>query len=211
MATKKVQEVLAIEPPKMARIIVHIEGTAPYVQHKFSEKARKQMLEQQTKASGTKGRKRSPREVDEEYLAAMYIGEDGRHGIPAAAFRTAMIDACRTTGYAMTKAKLAVYCVADTVDVDEGKPLVHLEGEPEMNESSVRLESGVASVAIRPMWRKWRAAVTIEWDTDQFRASDVVNLLARAGAQVGIGEGRPYSRKSAGCGWGTFRVVNEEE
>ena len=159
MATKKVQEVLAIEPPKMARIIVHIEGTAPYVQHKFSEKARKQMLEQQTKASGTKGRKRSPREVDEEYLAAMYIGEDGRHGIPAAAFRTAMIDACRTTGYAMTKAKLAVYCIADTVDIDAWNPESRLSRSDPCGASGAprSRSSGTLTNSARATWSTcWR-------------------------------------------------------
>jgi len=32
-------------------------------------------------------------------------------------------------------------------------------------------------------------------------------LLARVGMQVGIGEGRPDSKNSAGMGWGLFEVV----
>ena len=46
---------------------------------------------------------------------------------------------------------------------------------------------------------------------DELRLRPVVhevrNLLVRAGVQVGIGEGRPYSKKSYGMGWGTFEVV----
>lgn len=34
----------------------------------------------------------------------------------------------------------------------------------------------------------------------------MVNLLSRAGLQVGIGEGRPDSKKSAGMGYGLFTV-----
>jgi len=34
----------------------------------------------------------------------------------------------------------------------------------------------------------------------------VTNLLSRVGMQVGIGEGRPFSKNSAGMGWGTFEL-----
>ena len=74
-------------------------------------------------------------------------------------------------------------------------------------QSAVRLASGVASIAIRPMWRTWSADVTVTYDTDQFVEEDIVNLMLRAGTQVGIGEGRPDSKKSHGMGWGTFRIV----
>jgi hypothetical protein len=35
-----------------------------------------------------------------------------------------------------------------------------------------------------------------------------MNLLARVGMQVGIGEGRPDSRESAGIGFGLFRIAD---
>jgi len=35
---------------------------------------------------------------------------------------------------------------------------------------------------------------------------DVVNLIARVGMQVGIGEGRPDSKASAGLGFGLFEI-----
>jgi hypothetical protein len=38
---------------------------------------------------------------------------------------------------------------------------------------------------------------------------DIVNLLARMGEQVGIGEGRADSRNSAGLGFGAFKVETE--
>ena len=36
---------------------------------------------------------------------------------------------------------------------------------------------------------------------------DVVNLMARVGMQVGIGEGRPDSKASAGLGNGLFQIL----
>jgi len=46
--------------------------------------------------------------------------------------------------------------------------------------------------------------VVVNFDADQFTVQDVTNLMQRVGMQVGIGEGRPDSRDSAGLGWGTF-------
>ena len=207
MATKN--DAIVISAPNFQTADFWIEGTAPYVQHKFSEKSRRQMLADQQKAGGTKGKKREPRDLDAEYTAAMHLDEDGQHGIPCAAFRSSMIDACRAAGFQMTKAKMSVWCLPDAIDVDEGTPLVRLYGDPERNESAVRLESGVASIAIRPMWRQWKAKVRLQWDADQFGMGDVANLLARAGMQVGVGEGRPFSKKSHGMGWGLFRLTEE--
>jgi hypothetical protein len=39
-------------------------------------------------------------------------------------------------------------------------------------------------------------------------ADDVTNLINRVGLQVGIGEGRPDSKDSAGIGLGLFEIVN---
>ena len=36
------------------------------------------------------------------------------------------------------------------------------------------------------------------------------NLIARAGMQVGICEGRPDSSNSTGMGWGTFEISDEK-
>ena len=38
-------------------------------------------------------------------------------------------------------------------------------------------------------------------------AESVINLLDRMGRQVGIGEGRNFSKNSVGLGWGEFTVV----
>jgi hypothetical protein len=38
-------------------------------------------------------------------------------------------------------------------------------------------------------------------------ADDIVNLISRVGLQVGVGEGRPDSKQSAGLGFGLFQIV----
>ena len=75
-----------------------------------------------------------------------------------------------------------------------------------MSVMHTRNATGVADLRARPMWREWSANLRFKWDGGQFTLSDVVNLVDRAGTQVGIGEGRPDSRASAGLGFGTFQV-----
>lgn len=214
MAQKKAAETVAIAPLNFKSMIFAIRGTAPYVQHAFSEKARKKMLEEQMKKSGTKGGKgkKEPRNPEEEFRQAIHLMEDGRYGIPASGIRTAMIDVCRMVGYVMVKARMSVFCEADGFDAVDGQPLVALiGGDPEMAEHSVRLSNTTTSLAFRPMWRRWGALIKLRWDADQFEASDVTNLLHRAGMQVGIGEGRPLSKNSNGMGWGTFELCNKSD
>jgi hypothetical protein len=62
---------------------------------------------------------------------------------------------------------------------------------------------------VRAKFWPWSADVNISYDSDQFTSTDVANLLQRVGQQVGIGEGRPDSKMSAGMGWGTFTLANE--
>ena len=208
---KKAQETITIAAPNFQTMDIHIVGNAPLVQHRFSKKAATQMLQTHMEGSSKKNKTKVKvaRDVDQDYKDATHLGTDGKYGIPAPAFRSAMISACRVAGFQMTKAKLSVFVLADTIDDEDGSPLVHLNGEPEMHTAAVRLANGNTSIAIRPMWREWSAIVRVRWDGDQFTSSDVVNLMMRAGMQVGVGEGRPDSKKSHGMGWGTFDVVTE--
>jgi hypothetical protein len=157
-------------------------------------------------SQAAKSRAKPARDFDDDFECAKHIGVDGRQGIPAGAFRQAMISACRLVGFKMTLAKLSVFVVADTFDRVDGIPLIHFSGDPERTEMAVRNATGVADIRVRPMWRAWSATVHITFDEDQFSSADVMNLMVRVGQQVGIGEGRPDSRDSAGLGWGTFRV-----
>jgi len=209
MAKKKSEPgAIVIQAPKINTVAINIRGTAPFVQHKFSAKSKKKMLEAQMSSKAKSRKSREPRDIEEDYRGAMHRMPDGGYGIPCPAFRSAMISACRVSGFQMTKAKLSVFVQPDGFDVDDATPLVKLEGEPEESQLPVRLESGVCSIAIRPMWREWSATVRVSFDSDQFSETDVVNLMARAGLQVGVGEGRPDSKKSHGCGWGLFEIVN---
>lgn len=206
---------VTIPAPNFQTALFVIEGNAPYVQNKFSEKAKQQMKEAQEAGSVGRSKKknREGKDFEEHYRGAMHLSSEGWHGIPTPSFRNAMISACRVVQFKMTIAKLSVFIVPDGFDKDDGTPLVRIiQGLPHAHESLVRLATGVADIRIRPMWEPgWRAKVRVRFDGDQFSAQDVANLMMRVGEQVGVGEGRPDSKNSAGMGWGTFIIVPHED
>lgn len=198
-----------IPRPKFRISSFDIQGITPLVLHKFSQKVQDKIREKQEEGSTTtKGKAREARDFSVNYEAARHRSSEGWDGIPASAFRNAMISACRTVGFKMTIAKMSVFCVQDGFD-EEGNGLVRItKGEPRMDVRPGRNANGGVDLRARPMWQPgWTATVTLRWDSDQFRDVDIINLLARAGQQVGVGEGRPDSKMSAGCGWGQFDVL----
>ena len=210
MTKKTASEVVTIAPPKFRTITVRITGTAPYMQARFSAKAMLAMMDKMAAGSTAKSKKqREARDFDEDFRQSMHVSTEGWVGIPAAALRNASIDVCRMVGYKMTHARMSIFIEADGLDIVDGTPLVRLlAGEPEVTKLAVRNQTGVLDIRVRPLWREWSADVRVRFDEDQFTVSDVVNLLSRAGQQVGIGEGRPFSRQSNGLGFGLFTVKN---
>lgn len=206
--SEKTEQVI-IKELKMMTMPIRIEGTAPYCQLRFGEKAKNKMIEAMQSEQQNASKKRKPREpknFDEDYEQAQYRSIEGWGGINASSFRNACISACKVAGFAMTRAKLSIFIEPDGFDGD-GIPLVKIEGEPKKHLGPVRNADGSCDIRMRAMFHRWAVNLNITFDNDQFSASDVVNLLNRAGRQVGVGEGRPDSKKSAGMGWGTFRVV----
>lgn len=215
----KIDESLPIAPPTTGVVIsppnfgwskVRIIGTAPLVMNKMSSANRIAMMTKQEEGSrAKKGSKREAKDFDKVYRGAMHISTEGWLGIPASAFRSAMISACSICGFHMTKGKKCLFVEADGIDADDGSPLVKIIGKPERKDLPVKLANGSTDIIARPFFPKWEAVVTIGWDADMFSGSDVANLLMRAGLQVGVGAGRPDSRNSCGCGWGTFRIADQ--
>lgn len=212
-AAKKTFE---ITPPKFETIIFKIIGITPYMQSKFSQKAIDKMITDQS-GKGDKPNKsrknREPKDFEQIAKDSIHFSKDGWAGIPATAFRAALVSACRVAGFTMTRAKISLFVEADGFDITEGTPLVKItKGEPHMNIMAGRNANGSTDLRSRAMWDEgWESVVRITYDSDQFTGTDVTNLLARAGFQVGIGEGRPDSRNSCGLSIGTFRIATEAD
>lgn len=200
-----------IKAPNFGTAVFEIKGVAPLVIHRFSAKTKAQMKQKmETGKAASSKKNRDPKDTNETYNEARYISRDGWDGFHAGAIRNALISACRLVGFKMTLAKMSVFVEADGWDKDEPQiPLIRIYGKPVKQEDMARVETGQPYVTIRAAYHDWKAKIRIRWDGDQFTIADVANLLSRVGMQVGIGEGRPDSKNSAGMGWGLFEVVNK--
>ncbi|WP_157266467.1 hypothetical protein [Azohydromonas aeria] len=209
MSTTK-QENVVISAPNFGVLELLIRGTAPLVIERFSKKA--ELMSRMAEGSVAKSKKvREARDYEREAEEARYRSFDGWEGMNAAAFRAGMISACRLVGFKMTLAKLSCFIEADGFDRIDGLPLIRIYGESRTFSAHTRNATGVVDVRARPQYQSWAAKLRIKFDQSQFKAADVINLMSRVGLQVGIGAGRPDSKSSAGCGWGTFEVIGTDQ
>lgn len=211
---KENRKEVTITAPNFQTAVFKIIGTAPLVIHRFSQKAKREMQQKIEMGSVAKSKKKihQPRDLDDIFNESRYVNEKGWDGFHAGSIRCATISACRLVGAKMTLAKLSFFVIADGWDRHEPQiPLVRIYGKAVRQEDMARVETGQVYVTVRAAYHDWHAFVTMRWDADQFTLGDVTNLMARVGGQVGIGEGRPDSKNSAGMGWGTFRIEGADE
>lgn len=199
---------VTIRPPNFGIATFNIKGLSPLVIHRFAAKTKEQMKQKMETGKAASSRKnREAKSTDDLYEEARYRHADGWDGFNASAIRAAMISACRLVNFKMTLAKLSVFVEADGADSTEPQiPLIRIHGKPIKQEDMARVETGQPYVTVRAAYHDWRAKLRIRFDQDQFTHHDIANLIARVGMQVGIGEGRPDSKNSAGMGWGLFAI-----
>jgi len=208
MQAKKTVE---IKRPNFQTATFEIKGDSPLVVHRFSSKIKAQMkLKMETGKAASTGKNREAKSMTDAFNESRYVSKEGWDGFHAAAIRNAMIAACRLVSYPMTLAKMSVFIIQDGWDNAEPQiPLVRIYGKPVQQEDMARVETGQPYVTCRAAYHNWSAKLKIRWDADQFTIDQVTSLLSRAGTQVGICEGRPFSKNSAGMGWGTFTIASK--
>ena len=202
---------IEIKPLNLKTIPLGIVGTQAYVTNKMTPGGRKALRNSMTganKKDKTAKRGRPDKDFDAEYEGSLHRDvKDHWVGIPAPAFRSAMIRACSNANVVMTEGKQCFFVEADGVDEDEIPLVKIIKGKPEHFEALVKNSNGSTDIRARGKFAAgWEAIVRVTFDADMFTAEKVANLLQRAGFCVGVGAGRPFSSKSAGCGWGTFKL-----
>lgn len=213
MAFGKEKIVVSVPAADFRTLSIPLLGTSPMAWHRFSKAQAGEMEEKQKAGSAGRGRKtRTAKDFDATYLATMYVAPEGWRGIPAMAIKNAMVSACRTVSLVMVTTKMAFWVNPDGFDRDDGRPLVRItKGDPSREDAVVRVASGATDIHPRARWDAgWEATVSLSYDAGMLQEVDVVNLLHRAGLQVGIGEGRMSSPKNCGIGYGSF-VIRENE
>jgi hypothetical protein len=189
---------IAISEIAVERLEVPIIGTSPLVVHRFSEKAKRIMLD------AMQGRK-SPKENKDpqaEYEAAFYRFHDGGYGFPVVGFKAATVDASRFYGKDVTKVGLRQFVfLRGEVGVD-GQQLARITGEPRIREDVVRVGRGGADLRYRPEFPEWSTTLTVLYVTSALTRDSVLSLIDAAGMGVGVGEWRPEKNGD----FGTYQI-----
>lgn len=190
MEAGSAKAIVKIELPQLdIRILdIRLVGDSSLICHKWSEKAKKQMLDKQM---GIASAGKELKDPVRDYEESLYRLPDGGYGFPAIAFKNAAVEACTSLGKSVTKvmARQAFHVVGE---------LVRIEGEPTMREDMVRVGMGTADIRYRGEFVDWAATVRVRYNARVLSAEQVVNLFNTAGFAVGVGEWRSEKDGSHG-------------
>ena len=194
MATKTAE----LQKIKVEQTTVKIRGLSPLIMHRWSEKARKEMLDKQMK----KTVKKEAKAPEEQYEASVYKLDDGRIGFPADAFKQSMIRGAKQIGLVMTDARTSFFVHGEYCTRDD-RELVPLTGDITPREDMVRLNGTTADIRFRGQVIQWEADLKISYNSSITSLDHIVNMLQAAGYGVGVGEWRPEKNGT----FGRFEVV----
>ena len=207
-AKKKVEgsEAIVLKRLQDASVTVKIVGLTPVIPHRWSEKAKQMMPGHPSSAEKVK-EKKGVRVPEEEAEGCLYRMPDGRPGMPAVAFKAAIIAACRFFDKpSMTEAKLLIF-----VEGEGPESLVPLEGNLVLREDTPRNSNGGADLRYRYAIHDWTATLKVRFVPTSISAGSVVALVDAAG-RSGVGDWRPSAPKSCTGTFGTWRVhIDDDE
>jgi hypothetical protein len=196
---------------------VWLVGDTPLITHAWSEKARREMLGKQVKA--TRGG-REARDPNEDFVNSLYsMGEDDVFGFPAMGVKNCILSAAhKDKGIARSAVMAALWIDAEMVRTRPAlagaicdMPLIRIHGSaPECREDMVKIGSGlnkVASLSYRSQFTTWALRVTGRFNATTLTAEALAFLISEAGLSSGLGEWR-NERKGL---FGSFHLASEAE
>lgn len=189
---------VVLKPIEKATVQIPIVGVSPLIPHNWSQKALEHMRSTQAQNRTTT---RAPKDAAAEAEAAQYHLPDGRYGMPATAFKAAIVGACRLFGgISMVLAKQIIF--VNGTGPDQLLPLI---GEYEMREDTPRNANGSPDLRYRYYWFPWKVTLSITFLPSQI-SMDSIYLLVDAAGHGGVGDWRPSAPKSGSGTYGRFEV-----
>lgn len=204
---------VAIDRIASETLRIPILGTSPLITHKFSEKAKRQMLD------AMQGRKtpRQPKDPQADFESSLYLfpPDDKKKpakslkdacGFPVIAFKAATVGAARFYGKDVKMTELRQFIFMHGELGDDGQALARIVGTPTMREDVVRVGQGT-DLRYRGIFQPWSTTLEVTYVTSALQRSSLLSLIDAGGMGVGIGEWRVEKRGDFGC----YRVDPDRE
>ena len=193
-----------------------IVGDTPIITHAWSEKAKREMLQKQVKA--TKAGKEA-RDPQADFVSSLYEMTPGVFGFPATGVKNCILSAAhKDKGIARSGVMAALWINAEMVRVRPAlagavcdMPLIRIYGtEPEMREDMVKIGAGLnktANLAYRAQFTIWAMKVTGRFNPTVVTEEALAFLIQESGFASGLGEWR-NERKGM---FGAFHMADADE
>ena len=188
---------VTLPPLRIEAIRITLIGDTPLIVHRWSEKAKKMMLDKQMKKASAGKEAKDP---EQDFHDSLYVLPDGRYGFPIIGFKAAAVTACTSIGGITKVAARQAFHVDGEFAVIEGD-------EPTMREDMVRVGMGTADIRYRGEFRNWWTTITVKHNANAMSAEQIINLFSTAGFAVGVGEWRPEKDGQ----FGRFHVAAADE
>ena len=205
MAKKNEPAIIEIKPINIVTTTVRIAGDTPLIMHRWSEKAKRMILEKQMKK--TKSSAKEAKNPVEDFIESIYWME----GKPSVYTEEAFEEACRNGarfGFPVTAIKQATissaYRNGITKDMASLRGAFFIAGEgsellaevkgctPTMREDMVRVGMGVADIRFRGEFANWYMDLQVSYNANgAYTLDQIINLINVGGFSCGIGEWRP--------------------
>jgi hypothetical protein len=188
---------VTLPPLQIETVNVTLIGDTPLIVHRWSEKAKKQMLDKQMKKASAGKEAKDP---ERDFRESLYVLEDGTYGFPIIGFKAAAVTACTSIGSMTKVAARQAFHVDGEFAVIEGD-------EPHMREDMVRVGMGTADIRYRGEFKNWWTTISVKFNANVMSAEQILNLMQTAGFAVGVGEWRPEKDGQ----FGRFHVASAAE
>jgi hypothetical protein len=178
---------------------VWLIGDTPLITHAWSEKAKREMLSKQVKATKSGKEARDPHA---DFVSSLYEISDGVYGFPATGVKNCILSAAhKDKGIARSGVMSALWVNADMVRVRPAlagaacdMPMIRIFGsDPEMREDMVKIGSGLnktANLAYRAQFKIWAMHITGRLNPAVLTLEALAFLIQEAGLASGLGEWR---------------------
>lgn len=198
------------------RFSVWLIGDTPLITHAWSEKARREMLQKQVKATKSGKEARDPQQ---DFASSLYEMGDGAYGFPAMGIKNCVLSSAhKDKGIARTAVMGGLWIDADMVRTRPAlagavcdMPLIRIWGTaPEMREDMVKIGSGlnkVANLAYRAQFTVWAMRISGKFNATTLTPEALAFLIQESGMSSGLGEWR-NERKGM---FGAFHLADADE